>query len=165
MVQQKVVWPKQPYNSTGVQSGVNLTGMAVSSQSRELKTSSVADHDAMTTPPTGGGSEAGAQESPSISDVKWEYDTVLPDKGKGKAVPDDTAKGGSGHDSVKAYAYMHKVNPNIFPHFLSFYMCITILSLFAHHSNFFWIFPYFSSHSIHFKTLSLWHGTLDFASV
>ena len=67
--------------------------------------------------------------------------------------------------SVEAYAYMHKVNPNIFPHFLSFYMCNTILSLFTHHSNFFWIFPYFSSHSIHTKSLLLWHGTLDFASV
>ena len=41
------------------------------------------------------------------------------------------------HDIVEAYAYMHKVNPNIFPHFLSFYLCITILSLFTHHSNFF----------------------------
>ena len=38
---------------------------------------------------------------------------------------------------VEAYAYMHKVNPNIFPHFLSFYLCITILSLFACHSYFF----------------------------
>ena len=76
--------------------------MTVSSQSRELKTSSVADRDAMTTPPpAGGGSEAGAQESPSISNVKREYDVVLPDKGKGKAVPDDTAEGGSGHDPPK----------------------------------------------------------------
>ena len=66
---------------------------------------------------------------------------------------------------VEAYAYMHKVNPNIFPHFLSFFLCITILSLFAHHSKFFWNFPYFSSHSIHTKSLSLWHGTLDFASI
>ena len=66
---------------------------------------------------------------------------------------------------VEAYAYMHKVNPNIFPHFLSFYLCITILSLFAHHPNFFWIFPHFSSHSIHTKSLSLWHSILDFASV
>ena len=41
------------------------------------------------------------------------------------------------HKCVEAYAYMHKVNPNIFPHFLSFYLCITILSLFAHHSDFF----------------------------
>ena len=39
--------------------------------------------------------------------------------------------------AVEAYAYMHKVNPNIFPYFLSFYLCITILSLFTHHSNFF----------------------------
>ena len=83
----------------GVQSGVNLTGATVSSQSCELETSSVADCDAMTTPPpTGGGSEAGAQESPSTSDVELEYDVVLPDKGKGKAVPDNTAQGGSGHD-------------------------------------------------------------------
>ena len=56
----------------------------------------------MTTPlPAGGGSEAGAQESPSTSDVELEYDVVPPDKGKGKAVPDDTAKGGSGHDPPK----------------------------------------------------------------
>ena len=55
----------------GVQSGANLTGMTVSSQSHELKTSSIADHDTTTTPPpAGGGSKAGAQESPSISDVK-----------------------------------------------------------------------------------------------
>ena len=55
----------------GVQSGANLTGATVSSQSHELETSSVADRDAMTTPPpAGGGSEAGAQESPSISDIK-----------------------------------------------------------------------------------------------
>ena len=48
----------------GVQSGANLTGVTVSSQSHELKTSSITDHDATTTPPpTGGGSEAGAQES------------------------------------------------------------------------------------------------------
>ena len=83
----------------GVQSGVNLTGATVSSQSCELKTSSVADCDTTTTPPpTGGGSEAGAQESPSTSNVKLEYNIVLPDKGKGKAVPDNTAQGGSGHD-------------------------------------------------------------------
>ena len=55
----------------GVQSGANLTGMTMSSQSRELKTSSIADCDAMTTPPpVGGGSEAGAQESLSVSNVK-----------------------------------------------------------------------------------------------
>ena len=46
----------------------------------------------------GGGSQTGAQESPSTSDVELEYDVVLPDKGKGKAVPDNTAQGGSGHD-------------------------------------------------------------------
>ena len=88
----------------GVQSGVNLTGVTMSSQSRELETSSVADCDSMTTPlPAGGGSEAGAQESPSTSDVKLEYDVVPPDKGKGKAVPDNTAQGGSGHDPPREW--------------------------------------------------------------
>ena len=83
----------------GVQSGVDLTGMTVSSQSHELKTSGIADCNTMTNPPpTGGGSEAGAQESPSTSDVELEYNVILPDKGKGKAVPDNTAQGGSGHD-------------------------------------------------------------------
>ena len=86
----------------GVQSGANLTGATVGSQSHELKTSSITDCNAMTTaPPMGGGSEAGAQESPSTSDVKLEYDIVLPDKGKGKAVPDNTAQGGSGHDPTR----------------------------------------------------------------
>ena len=83
----------------GAQSGANQTGVTVSSQSHELKTSSVADHDATTTPPpAGGGSQTGAQESPSTSDVELEYDVVPPDKGKGKAVPDNTVQGGSGHD-------------------------------------------------------------------
>ena len=83
----------------GVQSGANLTGMTMSSQYHELETSSIADCDATTTPPpAGGGSEAGAQESPSMSDVELEYDVVLPDRGKGKAVPDNTVQGGSGHD-------------------------------------------------------------------
>ena len=86
----------------GVQSGANLTGATVNSQSHELKTSSIADHDATTTPlPVGGGSEAGAQESPSISNIEREYNVVPPDKGKGKAVPDNTAEGGSGHDPPK----------------------------------------------------------------
>ena len=76
-----------------VQSGVNLTGTTVSSQSCELETSCIADCNAMTNPPPmGGGSETGAQESPSTSNV------VLPDKGKGKAVLDNAAQGGSGHD-------------------------------------------------------------------
>ena len=83
----------------GVQSGANLTGTTMSSQSCELETSSVADRDTTTTPPpVGGGSKTGAQESPSISDVELEYNVVLPDKGKGKAVPDNTVQGGSGHD-------------------------------------------------------------------
>ena len=71
----------------------------MSSQSHELETSSVTDRDATTTPPpAGGGSKAGAQQSPSTSDVEIEYDVIPPDKGKGKAVPDNTAQGGSGHD-------------------------------------------------------------------
>ena len=83
----------------GAQSGANLTGATMSSQSCELKTSSIADHDATKTPPpVGGGSQTGAQESPSTSDVEHDYDIVPPDKGKGKAVPDNTAQGGSGHD-------------------------------------------------------------------
>ena len=78
---------------------MNLTGVTVSSQSHELETSSITDHDATTTPPpVVGGSKTGAQESPSTSDVEIEYDVVLPDKGKGKAVPNNTVQGGSGHD-------------------------------------------------------------------
>ena len=82
-----------------VQSGANLTSATVSSQICELKTSGITNCDTMTNPPpTGGGSEAGAQESPSTSDIKLEYDVVPPDKGKGEAVPDNTAQGGPGHD-------------------------------------------------------------------
>ena len=88
----------------GAQSGVNLTGATVSSQSRELETSSVADRDTTTTPPpTGGGSQTGAQESPSTSNIELEYNVVLPDKGKGKAVPNNTAQGGSGHDPPREW--------------------------------------------------------------
>ena len=83
MVKRKVVQPKPSYNSMGVQSGANLTGTTMSSQSHELETSSFADCNAMTTPPPMGG-EAGAQESPSTSNIELEYDVVLPDKGKGK---------------------------------------------------------------------------------
>ena len=91
----------------GVQSGVNLTGATVSSQSHELETSGITDCDAMTNPPPmGGGSETGAQESPSMSDVKLEYNVIPPDKGKGKAVPDNTAQGGSGHDPPKEWERM-----------------------------------------------------------
>ena len=104
MAKRKVVQPKQLNNNMGVQSGANLTGMTMSSQSHELETSSVADRDASTTPPpVGGGSQTGAQESPSTSDVELEYDIVLPDKGKGKAVPDNTAQGGSGHDPPREW--------------------------------------------------------------
>ena len=88
----------------GAQSGANLTGVTVSSQSHELKTSSIADHNATTTPPPmGGGSKTGAQESPSMSDVELEYDVIPPDKGRGKAVPDNTAQGGSGHDPPREW--------------------------------------------------------------
>ena len=88
----------------GVQLGANLTGVTVSSQSCELKTSSIADCNAMTTPPPAGdGSEAGAQESPGTSDVKLEYNVVPPDKGKGKAVPANTVQGGSGHDPPREW--------------------------------------------------------------
>ena len=83
---------------------MNLTGTTVSSQSHELETSSITDRDATTTPPpVGGGSKTGAQESPSTSDVKLEYNIILPDKGKGKAVPDNTAQGESGHDPPKEW--------------------------------------------------------------
>ena len=70
----------------GVQLGANLTGATVSSQSHELKTSSIADCNTTTTPPpVGGGSEAGAQESPSMSDIELDYNIIPCDKGKGKA--------------------------------------------------------------------------------
>ena len=99
MAKRKIVQPKPSNNNMGVQSGANLTGTTVSSQSLELETSSITDCNATTTPPpAGGGSKAGAQESPSTSDVEIEYDVILPDKGKGKAVPDNTAQGGLGHD-------------------------------------------------------------------
>ena len=94
----------------GAQSGANLTGATVSSQSRELKTSSVTDHNATTAPPpVGGGTQTGAQESPSTSDVKLEYNVVPPDKGKGKAVPDNTAQRGSGHDPPREWERMSRL--------------------------------------------------------
>ena len=97
MAKRKVGRPKQLNKNTGAQSGANLTVATVNSQS--LKTSSIADCDATTTPaPVGGGSQTGAQESPSTSNIELQYDVVLPDKGKGKAVPNNTVQGGSGHD-------------------------------------------------------------------
>ena len=99
MAKQKVVWPKQSHNKMEGQSGVNLTSMTVSSCLHELKSSGIEDHNTTTNPsPAGSWLEAGAQESPSTSDVELEDNVVLPDKGKEKAVPDDTAQGGSGHD-------------------------------------------------------------------
>ena len=105
MVKRKVGRPKQLNNNMGAQSGVNLTGMTMSSQSRELETSNIADRNATTTPPpAGGGSQTGAQESPSTSDI------ILPDKGKGKAVPDNTAQGGSGHDPPRERERMSRLS-------------------------------------------------------
>ena len=73
--------------------------MTVSSHLHELKSSGFKDCNTTTnSPPTGSELEAGAQESPSTSDIELEDDIVPPDKGKGKAVPDDTAQRGSGHD-------------------------------------------------------------------
>ena len=73
--------------------------MTVSSCLHELESSGIEDCDTTTNPPpAGSGLEAGAQESPSTSNVELEDDVVPPDKGKEKAVPDDTAQGGSGHD-------------------------------------------------------------------
>ena len=110
MAKQKVEQPKQSNNNTRAQSGVNLTGMTMSSQSHELKTSSVTDHNATTTPPpVGGGSHTGAQKSPSTSDIKLEYDIILPDKGKGKAVPNNTVQGGSGHDPPRERERMSRL--------------------------------------------------------
>ena len=56
-------------------------------------------------------------------------------------------------------AYMHKVSPNIFFHFLWFYSSITFLSLFAHCDYFSQIFLYFCCCFIHSKSLSFQHGT------
>ena len=76
-----------------------MTSMTVSSHLCEFKNSGIKDHDATSNPPpVGSGLEAGEQQSPSTSDIKLEDDILPPDKGKRKAVPDDTAWGGSGHD-------------------------------------------------------------------
>ena len=83
------------------QLGANLTSMTVSSHLHELESSGIKDRDTTTNPPPeGGGLEAGAQESPSTSDVELEDNVMPPDKGKEKAVPDNTAQGGSGHERV-----------------------------------------------------------------
>ena len=68
------------------QSGANLTSMTMSSHLCEFKSSGIGDHNTMTNPlPTGGGLEAGAQESPSTIDVELEDDVVPPDKDCSKA--------------------------------------------------------------------------------
>ena len=111
MAKWKIVQPKPSNDNMGAQSGVNLTGVTMSSQSHELKTSSITDCDATTTPPPmGGGSKTGSQESPSTSDVEIEYDVVPPDKGKGKAVPNNTAQGGSGHDLPREQERMSRLS-------------------------------------------------------
>ena len=38
-----------------------------------------------------------------MSDIELEYDVVPPDKGKGKAVPNNTVQGGSGHDPPREW--------------------------------------------------------------
>ena len=74
------------------QSGVNLTSTTMSSQLCELKSSGIGDCNTINNPPpVGDGLKAGAQESPSTSDIELEDNVLPPDKGKGKAVPDDTA--------------------------------------------------------------------------
>ena len=78
MAKRKVGRPKPSHNSMGVH------GSEPDKCDCELKTSGVANCNTMTNPPpTGGGSEAGAQESPSMRNIKLEYNIVLPDKGKG----------------------------------------------------------------------------------
>ena len=78
---------------------MNLTSTTVSSHLHELKSSGIEDCNTTSNPPpVGSGLEAKAQESLSTSDVKLEGNILPPDKGKEKAVPDDTAQGGSGHD-------------------------------------------------------------------
>ena len=73
--------------------------MTMSSCLHEVKSSGIEDCNAITNPPpAGSGLEAGAQESTSTSNVKLEDNIMPPDKDKEKAVPDDTAQGGSGHD-------------------------------------------------------------------
>ena len=86
MAKQKVAQPKQLHNNREGQLGANLTGMTVSSHLHELESSGVGDYNATTnSPPTGGGLEAGAQESLSTSDIELEDDVVLPDKCKGNS--------------------------------------------------------------------------------
>ena len=78
---------------------MNLTSTTMISCLHELESSGIKDRDTtINPPPAGGGLEAGAQESPSTSDVKLEDNIMPPDKSKEKAVPDNTAQGGSGHD-------------------------------------------------------------------
>ena len=73
------------------QSGVNLTSTTMSSHLCELKSSGIEDCNATTNPPPAGGRlEAGAQESPSTSDIELEDDIMPPNKGNEKAVPDNT---------------------------------------------------------------------------
>ena len=81
------------------QSGVNLTSVTMSAHLCKLKSSGIGDCNTMNNlPPVGGGLEAGAQESPSISDIELKGDIFPLHKGKEKAVSDDTTPEGSEHD-------------------------------------------------------------------
>ena len=72
------------------------------------------------------------QDSRAALDRQWSQEG-RPQEGPPKSL--------LGH--ICLYAYMHKVNPNIFRYFLWFYSCITFISLFSHRSNFFLIFSLF----------------------
>ena len=66
------------------------------------------------------------------------------------------------------YAYMHICTKSIQIYFGIFFdFILVILSFHCSHtvpifSEFFRIFPYFSCHFIHFKSLSFWHSTVNF---
>ena len=72
--------------------------MTMSSHLHDLKSSGIKDRDATSNAPVCGGLEAGAQESPSTSNIELEGNILPLDKGKEKPVFDNTAQGGSGHD-------------------------------------------------------------------
>ena len=63
------------------------------------------------------------------------------------------------------YAYMHICTKSIQIYFGIFFdFILVLLSFHCSHTipNFFQNFPYFSCHFIHFKSLSFWHGTVNF---
>ena len=83
----------------GVQSGVNLTGATVSSKPVASQIATLQQPHLLWEVDQ----KLGHKSPPSTSDVEIEYDVVPPDKGKGKAVPDNTAQGGSGHDPPREW--------------------------------------------------------------